>query len=320
MAVFVGSYSSGISVLSGTGARTVADLDATPSFLAAHPSLPVLYAVSEQDGGAVVAFAIGDDATLTTLGKQPTGGEHPCHLATSPDGRYLAAANYASGHVTVLPLRDDGTIGPSTDLRQHSGSGPDPERQSGPHAHQVTWTGDLLSAVDLGTDTVYDYRLDANGRLVDHGTTRCAPGCGPRHQVFHPSGRRYVVEELTSTISTYDAAGHLDTIPTTLVEPTGRNYPSEVALSDDAHRLYVANRGNDTITTFEVAGDGRLLPRDETGTGGAWPRHFAVGPGKLLVANQHSDTVTALVLDDGGIPRAPSIVAEVGGPSCVLKN
>jgi 6-phosphogluconolactonase (cycloisomerase 2 family) len=318
MTVFVGSYSSGISVLSGTGARTVADLDAAPSFLAAHPGLPVLYAVNEQDGGAVVALAIGDGGTLTPLGAQPTGGEHPCHLATSPDGRYLAAANYASGQVTVLPLGDDGTIGPRTDLRQHTGSGPDPERQRGPHAHQVTWAGGLLSAVDLGTDTVYDYRLDAGGRLVDHQTTKCAPGSGPRHQVFHPSGHRYVVDELTSTISTYGGATHLDTVPATLVEPAGRNYPSELALSGVGRRLYAANRGNDTIATFEVGGDGRLTPLDETRTGGAWPRHFAVVSGRLLVANQHSGTVTALVLDGDGIPRTPTIVAEVGDPSCVL--
>jgi 6-phosphogluconolactonase len=118
--------------------------------------------------------------------------------------------------------------------------------------------------------------------------------------------------------ATFDGGTRVDTIPTTIVAPTGRNYPSELRLSPDGRRLYVANRGNDSITAFEIGDSGRLTPRAEEPTGGAWPRHFAVVAGRLLVANQNSDTITELVLDDDGIPRMPKLVAEIGGPSCVL--
>ena len=57
-----------------------------PSFLADHPTRPILYAVAEvaneagNPTGSVTGFAI-DEATgsLTSLGSQPSGGGGPCH-------------------------------------------------------------------------------------------------------------------------------------------------------------------------------------------------------------------------------------------------
>jgi len=62
----------------GVAARTP-----SPSFLAQHPQLPVLYAVNELDAGTVTAFAVADDASLTPLTVQSTGGSAPCHLAAA---------------------------------------------------------------------------------------------------------------------------------------------------------------------------------------------------------------------------------------------
>lgn len=68
-----------------TGALTpigVAARTPSPSFLAWHPTLPVLYAVNELPEGQVSAFAV-DGAALTPLGSSGTGGAHPCHLAAT---------------------------------------------------------------------------------------------------------------------------------------------------------------------------------------------------------------------------------------------
>src|SRR5438105_2412744 len=67
------------------------------SWLTWHPRLPVLYAVHELAEGAVCAVALGPDDTPRVLGTLPTGGAAPCHLAVTPDGRHLLAANYGSG-------------------------------------------------------------------------------------------------------------------------------------------------------------------------------------------------------------------------------
>jgi len=73
------------------------------------------------------------------------------------------------------------------------------------------------------------------------------------------------------------ALGLLGSIPATAATTAEsvRNYPSEIELSADGRFLYVANRGADCITAFEVADDGTLRVIADVPSGGTWPRHFA---------------------------------------------
>ncbi len=321
MRVLLSSYGGQIAVFSleeqtlrpiGPPLRTPA-----PSFLAVHPRLPIVYAVSEVEDGAVDAFRLDDG--FAPAGRLSTGGCEPCHLAVSPDGRHLACANYGSGSVAVCSIEPDGALGSRTDLVQHTGSGPRTDRQEGPHAHQVTVRNDAVSAVDLGCDAIFHYGLSADGRLTQRDVTHAEPGSGPRHLITHPSGWHFVANELASTVSTYDASFQpVHSTPATLVAAEVDNYPSELVLSPDGRFLYVANRGNDSIATFAV-GESSLVPVDEIATGGAWPRHIAVVDDTLLVANQHSGTVTTLHLDrETGVPRNAKAVVEVEGPACIV--
>jgi 6-phosphogluconolactonase len=309
---YVGSYDAGVSVW--PGGRCV-DLPAA-SFLVAHPDAPVLYAVSEVDEGTVTALAIGSDRPPVPVSQAATGGAGPCHLAVTADGRHLLCANYDSGSVAVFALGADGALGPRTDLVQHHGSGPDPARQDGPHAHHVSVRGTRVTAVDLGTDTLYGYRLNPDGTLSATGTVNATGG--PRHLAAAPTGLVYVADELSSTVSVYRDGERIHRRPATLVEPAGRNYPSEIALSSDGRYLRVANRGNDTIATFAVDGDG-LTAVDEVASGGAWPRHFTVDGDRLLVANQYAGVVAELRIDPAtGRSHPTGTACEVPAPACVL--
>lgn len=317
--VYLGSFGAGITIGmydARSGAITVTgtfDGIGDPSFLALAPSGRVLYALDEKPGGTVRALAIGADGALTALGAaRSTGGDHPTHLAVHPLGRHLLTANYGDGSVAVHPIGADGALGERTDLVRHTGSGPDPERQEGPHAHQVVPdpAGRHVLAVDLGTDTVYTYRLDtASGRLAPVAEARMAAGSGPRHLAFHPRGRfAYVLGELDGTITvvSYDPRegrlvprASLPTLPGG-TEPGERNYPAEVAVSADGRFVYVSNRGHDSVARFAVtdAGAGlRLL--DTVDCGGSWPRHLGLDPsGELLfTANQNSGTVGVFRVD-----------------------
>jgi hypothetical protein len=139
-----------------------------PSFLTVSPDRRFLYAVNEISGdkgphGTVSAFAVDPETGgLRYLNQQSTHGLAPCYVHVEPEGGYCLVANYETGNLGVLPIRPDGRLGEATDVVQFSGSGPNPERQAGPHAHMVLSdpAGDYILAVDLGTDRLMAFRLD----------------------------------------------------------------------------------------------------------------------------------------------------------------
>ncbi|MYU34007.1 beta-propeller fold lactonase family protein [Streptomyces sp. SID8358] len=324
-----------------TGALTVlgtTDAVADPSFLAVGRApatgARVLYAVSETSDGAVAAFSTdGDGAPRPTGTPQPVGGSGPTHLAVA--GNHLVTANYTSGSVTALPLAGDGTPGPATGVLRHEGTGPDAERQEGPHAHQVLPdpSGNWVLSVDLGTDSVRVCALDpGTGELRPHAETALRPGSGPRHLAFHPSGRHlYVVNELepTVTVCRWDAAaGLLDPVGETPVLPDGahagdggRSYPSEVVVARDGRFLWTANRGHDSISvlTLDESAEKPVLAA-AVGCGGHWPRDLTLDPSGqwLYVANERSGDVSWFAVDAAtGVPAHAGSI-EAPAASCVV--
>ncbi|WP_238412282.1 lactonase family protein [Saccharothrix deserti] len=286
-----------------------------------------VYAVNEQSDGEVTALAVGPDGVPKVINSQSTGGADPCHLALHKG--FLLSANYSSGSVAVHPVRPDGGLGERTDLAVHRGSGPDPERQEGPHAHQVLPdpAGEFVLAVDLGTDSVYSYRLGDRGGLTLAGTARVHPGAGPRHLAFHPSGRfAYIANELDSTIvvATYDR-GVLKPGPKVSTLPAGapttpRNYPAEILVSADGRFVYLSNRGHDSVAVFAVERGGAALRLVEAApVGGKFPRHITLdAAGRfLLAANQNSDDITTFAVDRTTGKLRPVGTVDAPIPVCV---
>ncbi|MGW7540072.1 lactonase family protein [Streptomyces sp. NPDC054770] len=288
--------------ITGTGTLTgVAD----PSYLAVHPDGGTLYAVNERADGSVTAVRLAD---RRILGSRSTGGAGPCHLSVHPTGRWLLSANYTSGSVAVHPIDATGALGERTALVTHSSPAPGPGQQ-GPHAHQFITSpdGGHVLAVDLGTDTVYSYRLDpAQGTLAEVGQAHTKPGAGPRHLTFHPGGRyAYLADEVGDTVSVcaYDpATGRL-----TIGEPQSSgstagttNYPAQFLVTADGAYAYLANRGANTLARYAVEADGaRLRLLDTVPVHGDFPRQIAFSPdGRLLfAANQRSGTVSVFTVD-----------------------
>ncbi len=309
---------------------------ANPSFLLAHPNRRWLYAVGEtsrqQDGGSGSVWALRFEAgsgTIEPINQRPSGGDAPCHLELDSTGRWLLVSNYSSGSVAVLPILADGALGEPADLVQHHGSGPDPQRQAEPHAHSATLApgGRFVVVADLGLDQLLVYELDpSTGKLVLHAHAGTRPGAGPRHLAFHPGGRHlYAANELDSTVSVYDydaANGTLSERQTLDTLPPGapHNQVADIHITPSGDRLYVSNRGHNSIAVFDVGPDGRLAPVAIVPCGGDWPRNFALAPGGrfILVANQYSDDVSVLPLLAGAEAiGAPVTRVSVGQPACV---
>jgi len=307
-----------------------------PSFLIGHPNGRWLYAVSETSQqkddmpGTVWALRLTRELWgMELINHQMSGGDLPCHLEINSTGQWLLVSNYGSGTVSVLPILPDGALGEMTDLVQHHGSGPNPERQEGPHAHSATFAPDqrFVIVADLGMDALMVYEFDSSvGRLLapTHISTR--PGAGPRFIAFHPSGQRvYVNHELDNTVAVYDydaASGMLRMrqFVETLPPSTPGSAIADIHISPSGDRLYVSNRGHDSISIFEIEADGRLARLAIRPCGGRCPRAFAITPSGsfLLVANQESDEVVVLLVLSGlealGAPVARAIVP---GASCV---
>jgi len=224
--VYVGTYtkhgtSQGIYVYDldlTTGAlrhvQTVADV-ADPTYLTFGQRSRMLYAVNEQvDNGGVSAFTVdAAHGRLKFVNRVASRGADPAHLSVDPSGAWLLVANYTGGSIAVLPIQPDGALGEASHVIEHSGSGPNPNRQQGPHPHMIVTDpqGGFVLVPDLGIDCVVAYRLDqATGRLTAQPEAggRMAPGAGP-HLAFGADGRHaYVLGELDSTVTAfaYDAA------------------------------------------------------------------------------------------------------------------
>jgi 6-phosphogluconolactonase (cycloisomerase 2 family) len=337
--VFVGCYTGetggegeGIALLRrdpATGVLTrlgVAARTPSPSFLVRHPALPVLYAVNELDTGTVTAFSVASDASLTLLAVRETGGQHPCHVAVTPDGRHLLTANYSSGSVSVHPLDPDGAPGDRSDLLLLAGSGPDRDRQAGPHAHMVAPdpNGPGVLIVDLGSDRVWRCRLDpVSGRLTDLApAVEAAAGTGPRHLLRSADGALLLVGELAADLSWYRPAidGSLERLGgVAATTVAGVDYPSELTTGRDGRFIYVANRGPNTVSAF-AWGDGKATLIAEVPTGGEWPRHIALLGDHLYVANERSHNVTIFRIDpETGIPHSQGEPVSEPSPTCVLR-
>jgi len=319
---------------------SIAEGAPNPSYLAFDPSHRFLYAVNElkefegASTGAVSAFSMEPDSgKLKFLNMKSSHGTDPCHLTVDRTGRYVLVANFMSGSVCVLPIREDGSLGDATDVVQHRGSSVDPVRQSGPHAHAVTLddTGRYAFVPDLGIDKLTVYAFDADrGKLEpnDEAWIEVTPGAGPRQLVMHPRGRyAYLINELDSTMMAfrYDRdRGNLREIQTLSTLPEdfkGASTCADVQISPSGRFLYGSNRGHDSIVMYVInQKDGVLTCIGHVSTQGKTPRSFSVDPAGdfLLAANQDTDNVVTFRLDPAsGELVATGHSADVPTPVCV---
>lgn len=276
------------------------------------------FLVDERANRIVLVDAAQDWRTLASV---DAGGEGPCHLALDRSARLLAVAHYDGGSLAVFRL--DPASGQPIEppaVHRNQGRGPDNQRQRGPHVH---WVGfgpdDRLYVVDLGLDQVQSFAVDADtGTLGEPVVAHVAPpGSGPRQLAFHPHlPVAYLVSELVPSVTvlrrrgdgTFAAAPPLSTMPAGEVPAS---LGGGILIGADASRLYVSNRGHDSIATFALDPDGDAGFVAATPSGGRSPRFLLATDTTLLVAHEQAGGVTVLPLDDAGVPYPASARADV---------
>ena len=323
-----------------------------PAFLAVHPNRKFLYVATEDPlslgpdfdhQSYLSAFAI-DSATgkLHLLNTLPTGGTSTCYISIDKTGHYVLMANFGSSSVTVLRIKDDGSLGEQTAFMKHIGKGKDPSFQSKAHPHSVDVSPDNRFAVvsDLGVDKLYIYRFDAaTGALSPDNPpfVTSEPGSGPRHFVFDSAGRfGYSLKEMSGvvTVLAWDATtGSLTPIQdakTLAPDFIGSNDSAEIAIHPNGKFLYESNRrfraadlfGPDTIGVFSIDPEkGTLSEVEQIAPGGTMPRNFAIDPtgSYLFSANQESGNVMVFRVDNNTGKLTPTDTnLKIDVPVCVV--
>jgi 6-phosphogluconolactonase len=280
--------------------------------------------------GAVWAFRFEREPfSIQPINQQTTRGDWPCHLRLDATGKWLLATNYGSGNAAIYPINSDGSLGEMTDFVQQHGKGPNAARQEASHAHSSIFTPDNRFAIiaDLGIDQLVIYQFESStGKLIPHSSVNTRLGAGPRHLAFHQNGKwMYAANELDNTVTLYDydetkgsltERQSLPTVPSDSPEST----VADIHISATGKRLYVSNRGHDSIAVYDLVSDGSLKLVSIKSSGGKCPRNFALAPvGKfLLAANQNSNEVCVLSILEGmealGEPVARTTVT---GASCI---
>ncbi len=304
----------------------------SPSFLAVHPSLALVYAVAEH-AQTVRAYRRTGAFGLEPAGPAWPAGDAACHVAVDPSGRFLVVCCWGDGQVLLYDLDANGGItarsaaAPSRDPYNRA---PDSgSRQSRAHAALLLADGRVMTT-DLGHDLLRIWNVPsgpgtAPGLTLDHEVV-LPQGSGPRHLVQHRSGRVFVVTEYSIEVAVAEPSPDSGDFRLGFVGPAtaGGARPgdsaAEIALAAGGRHAYVGVRGSNRVGVLEVERGGAVLrPVADVASGGNWPRHHLVRDGLLHVAHERSGDLITFPLDpDSGLPGGAAGRLRVASPTALV--
>lgn len=275
-----------------------------PSYLTPSQDGQRVYAVGEDHQSTSSANAIAfnpQSGAIKLLNSQPTYGGAPCYITIDPSHQYVLTANYMGGSISIFALDKERKLADKPcRLISFEGHGLDTARQSQPHLHCVAFTpdGQYLLADDLGTDQIHIFPIagatteGATESLLDEDglhDVEVTPGSGPRHIVFHPSGKHaYLINEISGEVTVFEYGnGELDPVQYIAADTVGAQGSGDIHISPDGRFVYASNRLKaDGIAIFSVDESTSMLTKVGYQPTGIHPRNFVLTPdgSRLLVA------------------------------------
>ena len=306
-----------------------------------HPSLSVIYATGAGEMRPEIVAVFLDEAG--ELSKGPLGqfaassnpGGSSTFIVTDRTGKLLISAQYSGSSVSVFPIGDDGKIGKCSQVIRHDNPSGVHANQEAAHPHHVAISPDNRFALvcDLGMDSIVVYAIDVEEKkLTKVSQTASVPGGGPRHMKFHSGGKfALVLNELTSSVSVFSfnsETGALTMVGTTAalteeeMAENSFNSASEIRIHPAGKFVYTANRGHDSISSYQFDSEtGELKRTGLVSVRGAWPRNFNLSPvgDFLLAACRDTNCVTVFDVDQqtGALTYRQNSSTFVPAPICV---
>lgn len=301
---------------------------ANASFGAYSQTHGLHYLVDEQTAGMLGVLRLCEDG-WKRLALVSSQGRDPCYVALAPGDRRIAIANYGSGSIALFELTAAGLPTGEVDVWANHGSGPNVDRQEGAHIHCVLFSedGQWLYAVDLGTDQLLRFPVgDGVSLSAPEVAWQAPPGWGPRHLRFHPvNPLALLVSELASTLTLFDATSHPFKVHTQLstLPPgySGESLGGHVEFNRAGDRVYVTNRGHDSIAVLALDYDAATLePIQHIASEGASPRFFLLleDVGRLILVNEEAGNLAAFAIKEDGRLAQTGHVINVAGAAFAL--
>ncbi|WP_051697456.1 lactonase family protein [Prevotella sp. 10(H)] len=234
-----------------------------------------------------------------------SGDDGSCYITIDKDDKHIITANYGGGSISVFDIDTNGQFYKMSQLIVFEGKSVNPERQTKSHIHCVEFSPDgrYLFASDLGADMLYQMEIDYECKECQQDfvinktikSIKVPDGSGPRHIVFHPSGKYlYLINELSDTIIafSYDdgEVAQIQEIPVVTNKAGGS---ADIVITPDGKYLYASVRlKDDGIAVFAIDPSNGILEKTGYQSTATHPRNLRITPnGKYLLSACKEDSV-----------------------------
>lgn len=262
---------------------------------AVDESRDLVYAGVKGDPAGVHTLALNRASGVLTPLSRIDVEASMAYLTLAKGGRLLLGASYTGDCGAVWPVDSEGRLGEPV------------ARITFAKAHSVAVTDEHAYFAALGADLIAQYALADDGSLtpLDPPTVAAPAGSGPRHLVLSPDGgNAYLLTEFSGEAIRFTrdvASGVLTRAESVPGHDTARGlghsvlganplehhyiWGADLHLTPDGRRLLCSERTESTLTTIDVAPDGRLLGQLALTDTERQPRGFALSPdGDLVLA------------------------------------
>lgn len=291
------------------------------------------YLYSITDFG-VESYYILADGGLKMINYAPINGMRGCYIAADYTDQYLFVAGYHDGKLTVLKLREDGSIGEITDEIFHKGLGSIAERNFRPHINCARMTHDnkYLLVADQGMDHVNVYRLDTErGKVKLADVVRSELESAPHHIKISRDGRFiYILHEWKCYIDVYSYQEQnnmpyfekIQNISTMNNDHANNSAACALSFSSDYKHLISSNAGDNSVIVYNVDIETGLLTKNFClPISGEYPKDVEMFPNKkfLVSLNHESNTMTFFKVNlEAGTIVMNGPAQPVNAPNCII--
>jgi 6-phosphogluconolactonase len=250
-------------------------------------------------------------------------GPHAHSTTFVPDNRFAIVADLGLDQLVVYKFdAATGKLSAHGHALTRPGAGP---RHTTFHPNaQIVYVANELDS------TVTAYAWDAtNGELRELQTLDTLPSGGSSSPSARASARaegeaaaaegidsRTAVGTAGSRVppggSSQDSRTAVGTAGSRVPPGAPENYVADIHISAEGKRLYVSNRGHNSIAVFDVDAAGRLARVAVPSCGGNWPRNFALAPAGTTRPAYSAGVPPAA--SAAAAPPRPDGVRESGGP------